>query len=75
LLLYKIDHGALPQSLDTLVPAYMTVLPQDPYDLQPLRYSLKGKFLYSVGLGKQDRGGSVGVYWAQMENPTFQVTF
>lgn len=75
LLLYKVDHGVAPASLDKIVPDYMSSLPVDPYNNQPLRYNAKEKLLYSVGEKKQDVGGSVGDSWATMENPSFRFTF
>lgn len=47
------DHNAFPQSLDQLVPTYLTHLPPDPYDpaANPIKYRLTdtGPTLYYIG--------------------------
>jgi len=50
--------GVLPPSLEALVPEYLDVVPRDPYDGQPLRYSAEKKIVYSVGGDGTDSGGS-----------------
>jgi hypothetical protein len=62
--MYKNNHGgALPKKLDMLVPDYLERLPVDYFDGQPLRYSLKNEWLYSVGADREDDGGSKeGIY-------------
>jgi hypothetical protein len=72
---YKLDNGSLPASLDSLTPQYLTSVPLDPFDQQPVSYSAGKKILYSVGINKQDLGGSQGINWMQMDNPTFQINF
>jgi len=66
---YQIDHdGALPETLDELVPDYMSSVPADPVDGAPMRYTLltgreetEGRRLefqlYSIGLDASDDGG------------------
>ncbi len=57
---YKLAHGAFPESLDALVPKYLTTIPLDPSDGKALRYRLEsdGKFkLYSIGEDGVDNGG------------------
>lgn len=59
---YRLDHGgALPETLEGLVPQYLTEVPQDPYCSQPLRYrSLSpGYAVYSVGEDLADDGVEV----------------
>jgi hypothetical protein len=46
---YKLDKGALPTSLNKLVPQYLDAIPTDPFNGQPLRYSYKEKIIYSIG--------------------------
>ena len=47
--LYQSEHaGALPGTLDELVPAYLPVVPLDPFDGQPLHYSLALTTIWSV---------------------------
>ncbi|MEJ0021956.1 MAG: hypothetical protein WDN47_05315 [Candidatus Doudnabacteria bacterium] len=72
---YEMDKGQLPNTLAELVPQYLTAVPQDPFDHQPIRYSATKKILYSVGLKNQDLGGSTGNDWTSMDNPTFQISF
>lgn len=52
-------HGRLPQNLDELVPQFLAVVPEDPFDGQPLRYHLlkKGCVIYSVGRDGHDNNG------------------
>ena len=57
---YQQDHGAYPEKLTALVPAYLSAVPTDPFALSgPLRYKLTGKtyVLYSVGPDGKDDGG------------------
>jgi hypothetical protein len=52
----------LPDTLAELVPAYLTAVPLDPYDGQPVRYKKLpvGYVVYSVGLGWTDQGERSG---------------
>jgi len=72
---YKIDKGQFPNTLSELTPQYLTSVPLDPFDHQPIRYSATKKILYSVGLKNQDLGGSEGIDWTKMDNPTFKLSF
>jgi hypothetical protein len=57
---YRLKHGAYPQTLDSLAPAFLKSVPVDFMDGQPLRYRLRndGHFLlYSIGLDCMDDGG------------------
>ena len=60
--LYQVDHGAAPANLDLLVPAYLPVVPIDPFskDGRQLRYIAKpgSEAVYSVGEDGHDDGGS-----------------
>jgi hypothetical protein len=49
--------GALPPSLDALVPEYLDEVPRDPHDGKPLRYSAEKRIVYSVGMDGKDSGG------------------
>ena len=77
--LYQIEYGDLPQRLSELVPDYLSALPVDAFDGQPLRYNVKQAYLYSVGANFKDDGGSVdSAYTDQCDkedqcrnNPTF----
>lgn len=57
---YHLEHQSYPDSLDSLVPAYLTRLPADPFTLTPLHYQRTGKtyLLYSAGPDGQDDGGA-----------------
>jgi hypothetical protein len=56
---YRLTNGKLPDRLDELVPAYLTAVPADPFDGQPLLYKklVKGYIVYSVGENGKDDGG------------------
>lgn len=56
---YYAENGAYPQSLNGLVPKYLTQIPSDTFGTGPLQYRHKGDkyLLYSIGPDKQDNGG------------------
>ena len=56
---YRLDHGALPESLDVLTPKYIEAVPVDPFDGHTIRYRLTdtGFMVYSVGDNRVDDGG------------------
>jgi hypothetical protein len=57
---HRLRHGKLPDSLQALVPEFLSAVPLDGMDGKPLRYRLKpdGTFvLYSVGENGIDDGG------------------
>lgn len=61
---YRLANGKYPESLDALVPKYMTKVPDDLMSGKPLHYKTKedGTFeLYSVGADRVDNGGKVGM--------------
>jgi hypothetical protein len=52
--LYHREHqGALPSSLDELVPGYLPAVPLDPFDDKPLRYSQELSTIWSTGPERQ----------------------
>ena len=53
-------HGGLPNSLDALVPQYLTAVPEDPMDGRPLRFRPRprGFVVYSIGANGIDDGGA-----------------
>jgi hypothetical protein len=60
---WRLAHpGRLPDTLSELVPAYLTAVPLDPFDGQPVRYKKLpvGYVVYSVGLGWTDQGERSG---------------
>ncbi len=47
---YQHDHdGALPETLDILVPRYLPAVPLDYYDREPIRYSPEFRAIWSLG--------------------------
>lgn len=56
---YQLFASRLPDSLDALVPSFLSSVPQDPFDGQPLRYrrTENGYLVYSVGYNQRDDGG------------------
>jgi hypothetical protein len=56
---HRLAHGRYPATLAELVPDFLTAVPHDIMDGQPLRYQVKdGKFtLYSIGANGTDDGG------------------
>ena len=56
---YRLAHDACPVRLDSLVPVYLETVPEDPFDLQPLRYlsDSEGYRIYSIGPNGRDDGG------------------
>ena len=57
---YREDHPAAPRPADlsALVPDYLSELPEDPFDGQPLRYSSEAGIVYSIGVDGVDSGGA-----------------
>jgi len=72
---FKNDTNNYPNSLNELVPNYLSLVPQDPFDGKSLKYSTTKKILYSVGEDMQDSGGSTGDDWRKMADPTFVINF
>jgi len=56
---FRLAYGKLPEKLDGLVPQFLSAVPTDPFDGQPLRYHLleKGYVIYSIGSDGEDNGG------------------
>lgn len=65
----------LPSTLNELVPNYLSVIPLDPYDGKPLKYSKEKKIIYSIGSSTQDIVGSTDTNLDLMKNPTFKIDF
>jgi len=58
---FRIAHsGAPPQKLAQLAPQYLSAIPLDPFDAQPLRYKQlpHGYVVYSIGADQHDDGGA-----------------
>ena len=71
---YVGDTGKYPSSLSELVPKYLSVVPTDPFDEKPIRYSAEKRIIYSVGPKGVDLGGSEDTFF-RMENPTIKINF
>jgi hypothetical protein len=56
---YRLTNQRWPDRLDGLVPGYLSRIPTDPFDGQPLRYKRldDGVVIYSVGADRKDDGG------------------
>jgi hypothetical protein len=57
---FRVKTGALPESLDKLIPEYIEAIPTDPFDGEPLRMigaKDGGAILYSIGPDLKDDGG------------------
>jgi hypothetical protein len=60
---YRLAYNELPETLDALVPQFMSQLPHDVITGDPYKYqrTSDGKFLlYSVGWNEKDDGGTPG---------------
>jgi len=59
---YRLAAGDFPETLQALVPAYLPAVPEDPIDLQPMRYRCgeEACVVYSIGTNGVDDGGKPG---------------
>ncbi len=59
---YRLAEGHYPDSLDALVPRFLSEIPTDPFDGKPLRYQRRGGgyLVYSIGHDRKDDGGDEG---------------
>ena len=57
--LFKRRSGSYPLQLSELVPTYLSEVPRDPIDGEPLRYKIRKSkpLIYSIGSDKKDDGG------------------
>ena len=57
--LFKRRSGSYPLQLSELVPTYLSEVPRDPIDGEPLRYKIRDSkpLIYSIGSDKKDDGG------------------
>lgn len=57
---YRLAERRLPQSLNNLIPVYLSAIPDDPFDGSPMKYRLleTGYVVYSVGDDLTDEGGT-----------------
>jgi hypothetical protein len=56
---YELAHGALPETLEALVPQFLDAVPIDPFNGMPIRFKSKDSqfVIYSVGEDGQDNLG------------------
>ncbi len=71
---YYDDHLALPAKLDGLVPQFLSAVPLDPYNSQPLLYDAARGLIYSVGTSLEDNGGSKFLKMAK-DGPNYEDPF
>lgn len=71
---YWQDNHIRPSSLEELVPEYLREVPLDPFDGQPIRYSLEKAIIYSVGDDLIDNGGILE-NGMEMIEPTLIIDF
>ena len=58
--LHRIDHGEWPDTLQAMVPGYLSEIPRDPFDGESLRYRLVDglPLIWSVGADRIDQSGA-----------------
>ena len=75
---FRLAHGRLPENLNELVPQFLSAVPIDPFDGQPLRYHrlAKGYVIYSIGSDDHDDGGrEKPADWKSTDKTTYDITF
>jgi hypothetical protein len=75
---FRLAYGQLPNTLNELVPQFLSTVPDDPFDGQPLRYHrpAKGYVIYSIGADGHDDGGrEKPADWKSTDKTTYDITF
>jgi hypothetical protein len=75
---FRLAHENLPETLDEIVPLFLSAVPLDPFDGQPLRYHrlVMGYVIYSVGSDGHDDGGrEKAADWKSGDKTTYDITF
>ena len=74
---FRLAHSQLPTTLDELIPAYLPVVPEDPFASQPLHYIARkqGFTIYSVGTDREDNSGISTNAHGQIFQPGTDVAF
>ncbi len=75
---FRLTHGQLPENLNELVPQFLSTVPIDPFDGQPLRYHrlAKGYVVYSIGRDGHDDGGrEKPADWKFSDKTSYDITF
>ncbi|MBP86222.1 MAG: hypothetical protein CMJ64_05830 [Planctomycetaceae bacterium] len=59
---FRKQQGRFPDSLDALVPEFLSEVPMDPFDGKPLRYVITddAALIYSIGRNRIDDNGTLG---------------
>lgn len=73
---YQLKHGEWPETLEALVPEFLTTIPTDPGDGQPLRYRRQSNdefLLYTLGYNGRDDGGEAVRENGATTDPGFRV--
>ena len=73
--IYKSRHGALPDSLSSLVPEFFPAVPTDAFDGKPFRYSPQEQIIYSVGPDLKDSGGAERNQDPKSDDISFKIGF
>jgi hypothetical protein len=68
---FRLARGRWPETLNELVPGYLTGVPADPFDGKPLRYRRLGDgvVIYSIGPDGKDDGGNLSPALGRAEGP------
>jgi hypothetical protein len=75
---FRLASGTSPENLNELVPQFLSAVPLDPFDGQPLRYHrlAKGYVVYSIGRDGHDDGGrEKPANWKSSDKTTYDITF
>jgi hypothetical protein len=75
---FRLAHGQLPENLNEVVPQFLSAVPVDPFDGEPLRYHrlTKGYVIYSIGSDGHDDGGrEKPADWKSSDKTSFDITF
>jgi hypothetical protein len=75
---FRLASGILPENLNELVPQFLSAVPMDPFDGQPLRYHrlTNGYVVYSVGRDCYDNGGrQKPADWKSSDKTNYDITF
>ncbi len=72
---YRQDTGNLPNTLNDLVPNYIPMIGNDPFNGKQIKYSANNKLIYSVGKDLIDDGGEIGEKWNTGSDLVFRIDF
>ena len=71
---HEMKTGALPESLDELVPEYFKSVPLDYFDGSPIKYAPDKRLVYCVGPDLEDTGGTEGDRnWREQADPSWVI--